>query len=330
MTTEFDLPTVVYNHFQETAEWPRVAPLQIKYRAFGNIAAIAAELGREHILCEESRDGVCRLTLRGYAACAGAQSDVEAFLAIIRAIAKHYIETGGTEEFAYPDIAESVGLSTLQARRVGQLIRDTHGFWTSMGSGPLGLNTIAPNPDVWYHENVRTVDEFYSAIQRANDDAKRAAQGRFWFSGAESQLPAPAADVENNTSSSFIADSRIAELRTIKDPRFDLRRLIAMCEELSTCAANQCVVSTVLLTRAIIDHVPPIFGVGAFAEVANNYPGPKSFKQSMRHLEKSARGIADGHLHVQIRPKEVLPTSTQVDFSRDLDVLLSEIVRILS
>jgi hypothetical protein len=199
-----------------------------------------------------------------------------------------------------------------------------------MGLGPLGVRTITPNSDVWYHENVRTVDEFYSAIERANDDATRAAKGRFQFPRAESQLPPPAADVENNAPSSFIADSRIEELRAIKDPRFDLRRLIAMCEELSTCAANRCVVSTVLLTRAIIDHVPPIFGTKSFAEVANNYPGQKSFKDSMRHLENSARRIADSHLHIQVRSREVLPTWTQVDFSRDLDVLLSEIVRLLS
>src|SRR5207244_7242236 len=85
-----------------------------------------------------------------------------------------------------------------------------------------------------------------------------------------------------------------------------------------------------MLARSILDHVPPIFGVKNFAEVANNYAGgSKSFKQSMQHLENSSRKIADAHLHVQIRSKEVLPTKTQVNFSSDMDVLLGEIVRIL-
>ena len=49
----------------------------------------------------------------------------------------------------------------------------------------------------------------------------------------------------------------------------------------------------------------------------------------MRHLESSARRIGDAHLHNQIRHREALPSATQVNFSNDLDVLLSEIARIL-
>ena len=66
-----------------------------------------------------------------------------------------------------------------------------------------------------------------------------------------------------------------------------------------------------------------------FGEVANNYAATKSFRESMQHLENSARNIGDAHLHVQIRKRESLPTPTQVNFSNDLDVLLGEIVRIL-
>lgn len=49
----------------------------------------------------------------------------------------------------------------------------------------------------------------------------------------------------------------------------------------------------------------------------------------MDHLQKSSRKIADSHLHIMIRKKEVLPNATQVDFKNDLDRLLGEIVRIL-
>jgi hypothetical protein len=84
-----------------------------------------------------------------------------------------------------------------------------------------------------------------------------------------------------------------------------------------------------MLTRAILDHVPPIFGSTKFGEVANNYAGAKSFKESMLNLENSSRKISDQYLHVQVRTKETLPTVRQVDFSNDLDVLLAEIVRIL-
>jgi hypothetical protein len=126
----------------------------------------------------------------------------------------------------------------------------------------------------------------------------------------------------------FVAESRLSELRAITGGRFDMQRLIALAEELNNCWGRGDVHAVAMLTRAIIDHVPPVFNAKNFDEVANNYAGSKSFKDSMQHLANSAKKIADGHLHTQIRRKEVLPTSTQVDFSRDLDVLLAEIVRI--
>jgi hypothetical protein len=85
-----------------------------------------------------------------------------------------------------------------------------------------------------------------------------------------------------------------------------------------------------MATRALVDHVPPIFKCSTFVEVANNYPGSRSFKQSMRNLQDSARPIGDNHLHVQIRRRDDLPTVVQVDFSRDLDVLIGAILTMLS
>jgi hypothetical protein len=127
---------------------------------------------------------------------------------------------------------------------------------------------------------------------------------------------------------SYVDQSRIAQLEGISSP-FDLSKLVALCKELNTCWRGSAVHAVAALVRSVIDHVPPIFSAKTFAEVANNSPGSRSFKDSMRHLEASARKIADAHLHTQIRKSEVLPTRTQVDFSRDLDVLLAEIVRVL-
>ncbi|MBU2600824.1 MAG: hypothetical protein KKA32_01460 [Actinobacteria bacterium] len=128
----------------------------------------------------------------------------------------------------------------------------------------------------------------------------------------------------------YVDESRIADnLRGIEAPNFDLRKLVALCEELNQCYRAQCYHAVAALTRVVIDHVPPLFGVRSFIEVANNYPGSRSFKASMQQLETAARAIADQHLHTQIRNSEVLPTRVQVDFSQVVDVLLAEIVRLL-
>lgn len=131
------------------------------------------------------------------------------------------------------------------------------------------------------------------------------------------------------TNGVFIDKIRFTELKKIKSNVYDLSRLIRMCEEVNDAFSRENYISTVALVRSIIDHVPPIFACKNFQEIANNYKGAKSFKESMLHLDNSSRKIADSHLHIQIRKKEILPTKTQVNFSNDLDVLLGEVVRIL-
>jgi hypothetical protein len=127
----------------------------------------------------------------------------------------------------------------------------------------------------------------------------------------------------------FIDEIRIQQLNVIQNSNYDLSRLIKMCHEINDNAANNNWISTILLVRAVLDHVPPIFGFVTFIEVANNFSATKSVKISLQHLQNSSRTIADSHLHTPIRKKETLPTKTQVNFSNDLDVLLAEIVRIL-
>jgi hypothetical protein len=129
------------------------------------------------------------------------------------------------------------------------------------------------------------------------------------------------------TRGTYVDSIRLDGLKA-KSTGFDLARLIQMLTELDHAFASANYISVILLVRAILDHVPPLFGLKTFNEVANNYKGTKSFKDSISHLENSSRKIADSYLHTTIRTKESLPTKTQVNFSNDLDVLLAEIVRI--
>ena len=129
----------------------------------------------------------------------------------------------------------------------------------------------------------------------------------------------------------YVNFSRIQELNDLKKKgniKFDLTKLVEMCEELNKCYSDKCFLAVGMLLRSILEHVPPIFEKRCFIEVANNYKG-KSFMESMKHLQKSSRNIADRFLHNMIRKRETLPTVTQIDFRNDLDVLLEEIVRIL-
>ena len=125
----------------------------------------------------------------------------------------------------------------------------------------------------------------------------------------------------------FVHLSRIEELSGINNPNFDFSRLIQLCNEINDNYTRENFLSVAMLGRSIINHVPPLFGFDTFNQVANNY-GNKSFKGVMNHLNNTMRGIADSYLHDTMRKKENIPNSNQVNFSQDLDVLLSEVVRI--
>ena len=126
----------------------------------------------------------------------------------------------------------------------------------------------------------------------------------------------------------FVHPNRLQELKAIKSKTFDLSKLVRLCEELNNASANKNIFSSSLLVRSIIDHIPPIFEFKNFSSFANNYAdGTKSFKKSMLNLDNSLRNIADNNIHSQVRKKEALPTISQTDFTPELDLLLSEIVR---
>jgi hypothetical protein len=140
------------------------------------------------------------------------------------------------------------------------------------------------------------------------------------------QPPAPSLG-----SKDYVDPARIVALQGIADGKWDFKRLIELCRELNVAAGNRCHMSTAMVLRTILNHVPPVLGFSTFAEVANNYGGArsmKSFKASMQRLEGSLRNIADMHLHSPIRAREDVPTAVQVDFAADLDVLLGELLRV--
>jgi hypothetical protein len=139
------------------------------------------------------------------------------------------------------------------------------------------------------------------------------------------QKEKPIKDTTADNNGTFIDLERLSELEGIESKVFDLSRLIRLCQEINHANTNGCYISLIMLTRSLIDHVPPIFGQDNFANVYGQY-GTKSFKDQMKHLDLSMRKIADSYLHTQIRKKEVLPNAIQVNFSQAIDVLLAEII----
>ncbi|WEZ83431.1 hypothetical protein P6U16_00610 [Rhizobium sp. 32-5/1] len=160
-------------------------------------------------------------------------------------------------------------------------------------------------------------------IQLVSDDCYRLTKAA-WDRVPESEPP----QISRQQNGEFVDSARMAELRAVSGSQFDLTRLVRMCEEINSAWGAGNLISVAMLSRAIVDHVPPIFGHANFLQVASQ-ASSRSIKGSFEHIQTGLRHIADGVLHTHIRRREALPTVTQVDFRQSLDVLLSEVVRTL-
>jgi len=187
--------------------------------------------------------------------------------------------------------------------------------------GPLTDFSLALGPAIsgsvaGYGPSYATVQKAAEVVQAANRAIQRK---RVKAAGAASP-----------SGKSSVDPTRIIALQALAGGPWDFARLVELCREINVAAANRCHLSTAMLLRTILNHVPPVLGMATFAEVATNYGGPKSksFRATMQRLEGSLRNIADMHLHSPIRSHEDVPSAVQVDFAAELDVLLGEVIRV--
>jgi hypothetical protein len=135
--------------------------------------------------------------------------------------------------------------------------------------------------------------------------------------------PTYGASVKANVA--FLEPSVLAALRNAKSQQFDYAKLIRLCEELNDAYGRANYLSCALLIRAVMNHVPPVFGCQTFAQVTAQCG--KSLKAVFERLEDSARPIADLHTHALIRAKESVPTKHQVEpYKASFELLMQEVI----
>lgn len=177
----------------------------------------------------------------------------------------------------------------------------------------LGLENPNPYSDLW---------EFYSYWSK---NLPRYIDRRLYVSKLYKDSDKKKSIKQAKGIDDFVDKVRIEELLGIKSDKLDLRKLIRFCEEINSAYRNENYLSVTFLLRAILDHIPPVFGCSTFDQVCGNY-GKKTFKDISAKLNESSRKLADSYLHDPIRKKETLPNRTQVNFSQELDYLLGEII----
>lgn len=134
--------------------------------------------------------------------------------------------------------------------------------------------------------------------------------------------------LETLINNNFIEESIIINLRAVSNPNFDLRKLIQFCEELNSNYKTNNFLSCILILRAVLNYVPPIFGYHSFAQVVSQ--SGRSLKDIFGVLENECRKVADLHTHLPISKNESLPTKNQIEpFKVQFEILIVEIYKTL-
>jgi hypothetical protein len=127
------------------------------------------------------------------------------------------------------------------------------------------------------------------------------------------------------SNSAFLDQGVISQLKSANSSAFDLAKLIRFCEELNDSYRRGNYLACTLLMRAIMNHIPPIFGAQTFGQVISG--SGRSVKAVLSRLEDEARPIADLHAHMLIRSRESLPTKHQVEpYKAAFEILVQEIL----
>ncbi len=128
------------------------------------------------------------------------------------------------------------------------------------------------------------------------------------------------------TSKEFVDSALVARVASLGAQSFNLAKLIRFTVELNENYSCGNYLSCALLIRAIINHVPPLFGQRTFTQVVAS--AGKSVKAILRQLEEGARDIGDLHTHEIVDGYSSPPTKNQIEpYKPPLEVLYKEIER---
>jgi hypothetical protein len=103
----------------------------------------------------------------------------------------------------------------------------------------------------------------------------------------------------------------VSRLATTKSAHVNVASLVRMCTEINSSYANRNLLATVLLMRAVLTHIPALFGYGSFAEVLANVGN--GLDESFAHLETGLQRLAELHTDRRVGSSAVYPSVVQVD-----------------
>lgn len=163
----------VYAHFREHGYWPLVRVLQGAYGPRISVRALAAEVGRDTMLCHEGADGGCALTLQGLRALPQAVADLDRLAAAVAFLARQY-EATGPAPVDHEAIGHALGLTGVDLARVGALLSSSGRFWAGGSWSPDNTKfSITPAEEAFFFRDVTSYDDFEEARAEVERNDRR-------------------------------------------------------------------------------------------------------------------------------------------------------------
>jgi len=164
-----------YSYFREHGHWPLVRTLQADYGPRFNVRALAAEAGRDTIICQAGADGRCQLTLQALRSIPGAADDLERLARAVAFIGSQYAK-GGSASVDHAAIGASLGIEGVELQRLGALLYLTSRLWSG-GTFATDYSTFAvsPSEEALFFRDVKTFAEVEETTARIERDDRRIA-----------------------------------------------------------------------------------------------------------------------------------------------------------
>ncbi|WIY05524.1 hypothetical protein QRX60_17345 [Amycolatopsis mongoliensis] len=272
-------------------------------------------------------DTFLRLTLEGVALCPDSEHDLSLFFRTLRWFAKKELDfepsqyrQNDTCVVSSADLLRAFRLkkdARSDVRRLGELLVVEQ--WGSAGFKPAEQSwEFTLGRDVRRFARVRSLAE-YRAVQatwRAESGSVPIPPLPMHTRGFSRSRPVP-------QTADYVHPDVVAAIEAkMPAARFNCEKLLQLIAELNDNYAHEKTYSSHAILRAILDHVPPIFGFDDFKEAANNYGwGSRNDKNYMTRLLEFKTQAHDV-LHRQISRKASLLRFVDMPASVAVNTLL--------
>jgi hypothetical protein len=278
-----------------------------------------------------------QLTLKGIAMCEGGQVDIEHFLLLLPWLAEQELNFEPSDNSAgellrvtASEIKEFLELpdeDTADVTRLRQIIGLQRWGWSG-GELDDGEWFVQVGRDIGRFARVHSLDDYLEVMAKWEEEDKRpyvTISDDFY-----GMMPgAPSTEEESQPAAEYVAAAVIAELEAAAaSSAWDCTKFLQLIRELNDNYAAGNAYSTHAMLRAILDHMPPLFGYTDFKEVVSNYSWGQTDRKYMRRLLEF-KTQADDVLHRQIGRSRDLITIDDIPLAIAVKLLIPKCASLL-